>query len=148
MRAWRYGERRSVIMMKKKALGIAAAVFAASSLLAAGCGGKTAERIPAPGALQGPRDAQDVITDESIAAVKKGMSVGEVAAVFGQEGVLVGRSIVNGVYSYTYRWQDGGNKMVDATFSRENLLNNPLSQLSLVEAEINMSTPIAQRAVK
>ena len=120
-------------MMKKKALGIAAAVFAASSLLAAGCGGKT---------------AQDVITDESIAAVKKGMSVGEVAAVFGQEGVLVGRSIVNGVYSYTYRWQDGGNKMVDATFSRENLLNNPLSQLSLIEAEISMSTPIAQRAVK
>ena len=50
-------------MMKIKALGIVAAVFAASSLLIAGCGGKTAERVPAPGALQGPQDAQDVVTE-------------------------------------------------------------------------------------
>ena len=123
-------------MMKIKALGIAAAVFAASSLLIAGCGGKTAERVPAPGALQGPQDAQDVVT------------VGEVAAIFGQEGVLVGQSIVDGVYSYTYRWQDGGNKIVNATFSRANHLNNPAAQLALVEAEISMSKPVGQRTVK
>ena len=134
-------------MMKIKALGIAAAVFAASSLLIAGCGGKTAERVPAPGALQGPQDAQDVVTEERIAAVKKGMSVGEVAAIFGQEGVLVGQSIVDGVYSYTYR-QDGGNKIVNATFSRANHLNNPAAQLALVEVEISMSKPVGQRTVK
>lgn len=135
-------------MMKIKALGIVAAVFAASSLLIAGCGGKTAERVPAPGALQGPQDAQDVVTEERIAAVKKGMSVGEVAAIFGQEGVLVGQSIVDGVYSYTYRWQDGGNKIVNATFSRANHLNNPAAQLALVEAEISMSKPVGQRTAK
>ena len=80
--------------------------------------------------------------------MKKGMSVGEVAAIFGQEGVLVGQSIVDGVYSYTYRWQDGGNKIVNVTFSRANHLNNPAAQLALVEAEISMSKPVGQRTVK
>ena len=135
-------------MMKIKALGDCRSGIC--RIIAAYCrmrrkdgGARARARCPA-----GPQDAQDVVTEERIAAVKKGMSVGEVAAIFGQEGVLVGQSIVDGVYSYTYRWQDGGNKIVNATFSRANHLNNPAAQLALVEAEISMSKPVGQRTVK
>ena len=40
-------------MVKVSKLGLVAAAFAASSMLIAGCGAKTADRAPGPGALQG-----------------------------------------------------------------------------------------------
>lgn len=137
-----HGE-RGIIMMHVKKFGLAAAVFAASSLLVTGCGGKTADRAPGPGALQGTRDLQNVITTENFASIRPGMTLGDVEAMYGK-GAHVGKSIVNGVYTDTYEWQDGTYKIVTCTFAHENRLNNPLSCPALVEKEIRATDEIAQ----
>ena len=136
-------EERGIIMMNVKKLGLAAAVFAASSLLVMGCGGKTAQRAPGPGALQGDRDHQQVITTENFAAIQPGMSLGDVEAMYGK-GVHVGKSIVNGIYTDTYQWQDGTYKIVTCTFRHENWLNNPLSRPALVDKEILATDELAE----
>ena len=116
-------------MMKVSKLGLVAAAFVASSMLVVGCGGKTADRAPSMGSWQGGADAQDVITKENFDGLRPGLSLGEMEAMYGK-ATLIHQSIVDGVYSSTYRFQDGS-KIVDATFAHENWLNNPLSRPTL-----------------
>lgn len=131
-------------MMKVKVLGMAAAVFAASSLLITGCGGKTADRAPGPRALQGEYDKQDVITAANFDSIPSGASLSDVETLYGQKGTFVQESIVNGIYSATYRWQDGPYKVVDCTFAHENRLNHPMSCGKLVRKEIVATDEIAE----
>ena len=63
------------------------------------------------------------------------------------KATLVHQSIVDGVYSSTYRFQDGP-KIVDATFTHENWLNNPLSCPKLANMEFSERPMVAQRVVK
>ena len=133
-------------MMNVSKIGLVAAVFAASSMLVAGCGGKTAERAPGPGAWQGAGDLQNVITAENFADIQAGASVGDVEAMYGK-GVLIHQSIVDGVYTSTYRFQDGP-KIVDCTFTHENWLNNPLSCPKLESKKFVEIKHVAQRVVK
>ena len=57
------------------------------------------------------------------------------------------QSIVDGIYSSTYRFQDGP-KIVDVTFTHENWLNNPLSCPRIASMEFSDIPPVAQRVVK
>ena len=134
-------------MMKVSKIGFVAVAFAASSMLIAGCGGaKTAERAPGPGALQGSCDKQDVITKENFDSLPTGLSLSELEGMYGK-AVLVQKTIVDGVYSSTYRFQDGP-KTVDATFTHENWLNNPLSCPKIANMEFSETPLSAHRATK
>ena len=134
-------------MMKVSKIGFVAAAFAASSMLIAGCSGaKTAERAPGPGALQGSCDKQDVITKENFDGLRADLSLNDLEAMYGK-AVLVQQSIVDGVYSSTYRFQDGP-KTVDATFTHENWLNNPLSCPKIASMEFSETPLSAHRATK
>ena len=133
-------------MVKVSKLGLVAAAFAASSMLIAGCGAKTADRAPGPGALQGSYDKQDVITKENFDGRRATLSLSDLEAMYGK-AILVQRTIVDGGYSSTYRFQDGP-KIVEATFAHENWLNNPLSCPTLTGIEFADVPHVAQRVVK
>ena len=133
-------------MVKVSKLGLVAAAFAASSMLIAGCGAKTADRAPGPGALQGSYDKQDVITKENFDGLRANLSLSDLEAMYGK-AILVQRTIVDGVYSSTYRFQDGP-KIVEVTFAHENWLNNPLSCPTLTGMEFADVPHVAQRVVK
>ena len=133
-------------MMKINKLGLVAAAFAASSILIAGCGAKTADRAPSVGSWQGVRDAQNVITKENFDGLGAGLSLSDMETLYGK-ATLVHQSIVDGVYSSTYRFQDGS-KIVDATFAHENWLNNPLSRPTLTGMEFAEMPLVAHRATK
>ncbi|WP_315453015.1 hypothetical protein [uncultured Selenomonas sp.] len=134
-------------MMKINKLGLVAAAFAASSMLIAGCGGaKTADRAPGPGALQGSYDKQDVITKENFDGLRADLSLSDLEGMYGKAN-LVQRTIVDGVYSSTYRFQDGP-KTVDVTFAHANWLNNPLSCPKIVDMEFSEMPLLAYRATK
>ena len=134
-------------MMKVSKIGLVAAAFAASSMLIAGCGGaKTADRAPGPGALQGSYDKQDVITKENFDGLRADLSLSDLEGMYGKAN-LVQRTIVDGVYSSTYRFQDGP-KTVDVTFAHENWLNNPLSCPKIVDMEFSEMPMVGYRVVK
>ena len=133
-------------MMKVGKITLVAAAFAASSMLVAGCGSKTAERAPGPGALQGPSDAQDIITKENFDSLRADLTLSDMEGMYGK-ATLVQQSIVDGVYSSTYRFQDGP-KIVDATFTHENRLNHPLSRSELTSMEFSEMPMVAYRATK
>ena len=134
-------------MMKVSKVGVVAAAFAASSMLIAGCGGaKTADRAPGPGALQGSYDKQDVITKENFDGLRADLSLSDLEGMYGK-ATFIQQSIVNGVYSSTYRFQDGP-KIVDVTFAHENWLNNPLSRPTIVDMEVSEMPLLAYRATK
>lgn len=134
-------------MMKVSKIGLVAAAFAASSMLITGCGGaKTADRAPGPGALQGSYDKQDVITKENFDGLRADLSLSDLEGMYGKAN-LVQRTIVDGVYSSTYRFQDGP-KTVDVTFAHENWLNNPLSCPKIVDMEFSEMPLLAYRATK
>ena len=134
-------------MRKVSKIALVAAAFAASSMLIAGCGGaKTADRAPGPGALQGDYDKQDVITKENFDSLPTGLSLSELEGMYGK-AILVQKTIVDGVYSSTYRFQDGP-KIVDVTFTHENCLNNPLSRPQITDMEFTEMPMVAQRVVK
>ena len=134
-------------MMKVSKIGLVAAAFAASSMLIAGCGGaKTADRAPGPGALQGSYDKQDVITKENFDGLRADLSLSDLEGMYGK-ATLVHQSIVDGVYSSTYRFQDGP-KTVDVTFTHENWLNNPISCPKLASMEFGEMPMVGHRVVK
>ena len=133
-------------MVKVSKLGLVAAAFAASSMLIAGCGAKTADRAPSAGSWQGVRDAQNVITKENFDGLGAGLSLSDLEAMYGK-AILVQRTIVDGVYSSTYRFQDGS-KIVEATFTHENWLNNPLSCPKIASLEFAEMPLVAHRATK
>ena len=134
-------------MLTINTLGLVAAAFAASSMLIAGCGGaKTADRAPGPGALQGSYDKQDVITKENFDGLRADLSLSDLEGMYGKAN-LVQRTIVDGVYSSTYRFQDGP-KTVDVTFAHANWLNNPLSCPKIVDMEFSEMPLLAYRATK
>ena len=133
-------------MMKINKLGLVAAAFAASSILIAGCGAKTADRAPSAGSWQGVRDAQNVITKENFDGLRADLSLSDLEGMYGK-ATLVHQSIVDGVYSSTYRFQDGP-KTVDVTFAHENWLNNPLSCPKIVDMEFSEVPLLAYRATK
>ena len=133
-------------MMKINKLGLVAAAFAASSILIAGCGAKTADRAPSVGSWQGVRDAQNVITKENFDGLRADLSLSDLEAMYGK-AILVQRTIVDGVYSSTYRFQDGS-KIVEATFAHENWLNNPLSCPKIASLEFAEAPLVAHRATK
>ena len=140
-------EERGIVMMKVSKIGLVAAAFAASSMLIAGCGGaKTADRAPGPRALQGSYDKQDVITKENFDGLRADLSLSDLEGMYGKAN-LVQRTIVDGVYSSTYRFQDGP-KTVDVTFAHENWLNNPLSCPKIVDMEFSEMPLLAYRATK
>ena len=133
-------------MRKVSKIALVAAAFAASSMLIAGCGAKTADRAPAPGALQSGGDPQNVITKENFDSLPTGLSLSELEGMYGK-AVLVQKTIVDGVYSSTYRFQDGP-KIVEVTFAHENWLNHPLSCPRIASMEFSDIPPVAQRVVK
>ena len=133
-------------MMKVSKIGLIAAAFAASSMLIAGCGAKTADRAPAPGALQSGGDPQNVITKENFDTLSSNLSLSDLEGMYGKATFLQ-QSIVDGIYSSTYRFQDGP-KIVDVTFTHENWLNNPLSCPRIASMEFSDIPPVAQRVVK
>ena len=134
-------------MMKINKLGLVAAVFAASSMLIAGCGGaKTADRAPSPRAWQSAGDPQNVITKENFDGLRADLSLSALEGMYGK-ATFIQQSIVNGVYSSTYRFQDGP-KIVDVTFAHENWLNNPLSRPTIVDMEFSEMPLLAYRATK
>ena len=115
-------------------------------MLIAGCGAKTADRAPSAGSWQGVRDAQNVITKENFDGLGAGLSLSDLEAMYGK-AILVQRTIVDGVYSSTYRFQDGS-KIVEATFTHENWLNNPLSCPKIASLEFAEMPLVAHRATK
>ena len=133
-------------MMKVSKIGLIAAAFAASSMLIAGCGAKTADRAPAPGALQSGGDPQNVITKENFDTLSSNLSLSDLEGMYGKATFLQ-QSIVDGIYSSTYRFQDGP-KIVDVTFTHENWLNNPLSCPKIVDMEFSEMPLLAYRATK
>ena len=133
-------------MMNVSKLGLVAAAFAASSMLIAGCGGKTAERALGPGALQGGFDAQNVITKENFDSLPPDLTLSDMEGMYGK-ATFVQQSIVDGVYSSTYRFQDGP-KTVDVTFTHENWLNHPLSCPKITDMEFSEMPMVAYRATK
>ena len=145
---WR---KRELIMLKVKKIGLMAAAVAASAVLVAGCGGSQASfdahRAGDHGTLQSGRDMQDVITASNFESIAPGASVSDVAALYGKEGKLVHQSIINGIYTYTYRWQDGPYKVVDCTFTENNRLNDPFRGLSLTRKELRASDALAEGSV-
>ena len=133
-------------MRKVSKIALVAAAFAASSMLIAGCGAKTADRAPAPGALQSGGDPQNVITKENFDTLSSNLSLSDLEGMYGK-ATLLQQSIVDGIYSSTYRFQDGP-KIVDVTFTHENWLNNPLSCPRIASMEFSDIPPVAQRVVK
>ena len=133
-------------MRKVSKIALVAAAFAASSMLIAGCGAKTADRAPAPGALQSGSDPQNVITKENFDTLSSNLSLSDLEGMYGKATFLQ-QSIVDGIYSSTYRFQDGP-KIVDVTFTHENWLNNPLSCPRIASMEFSDIPPVAQRVVK
>ena len=133
-------------MRKVSKIALVAAAFAASSMLIAGCGAKTADRAPAPGALQSGGDPQNVITKENFDTLSSNLSLSDLEGMYGKATFLQ-QSIVDGIYSSTYRFQDGP-KTVDVTFTHENWLNNPLSCPRIASMEFSDVPPVAQRVVK
>ena len=133
-------------MRKVSKIALVAATFAASSMLIAGCGAKTADRAPAPGALQSGGDPQNVITKENFDTLSSNLSLSDLEGMYGKATFLQ-QSIVDGIYSSTYRFQDGP-KIVDVTFTHENWLNNPLSCPRIASMEFSDIPPVAQRVVK
>ena len=133
-------------MRKVSKIALVAAAFAASSMLIAGCGAKTADRAPAPGALQSGGDPQNVITKENFDTLSPNLSLSDLEGMYGKATFLQ-QSIVDGIYSSTYRFQDGP-KIVDVTFTHENWLNNPLSCPRIASMEFSDIPPVAQRVVK
>ena len=133
-------------MRKVSKIALVAAVFAASSMLIAGCGAKTADRAPGPGALQGDYDKQDVITKENFDSLPTELSLSELEGMYGK-AVLVQKTIVDGVYSSTYRFQDGP-KIVEVTFAHENWLNHPLSCPKIADLEFTEMPLVAHRPTK
>ena len=133
-------------MRKVSKIALVAAAFAASSMLIAGCGAKTADRAPAPGALQSGGDPQNVITKENFDTLSSNLSLSDLEGMYGK-ATLLQQSIVDGIYSSTYRFQDGP-KIVDVTFTHENWLNNPLSCPRIARMEFSDIPPVAQRVVK
>ena len=133
-------------MRKVSKIALVAAVFAASSMLIAGCGAKTADRAPAPGALQSGGDPQNVITKENFDTLSSNLSLSDLEGMYGK-ATLLQQSIVDGIYGSTYRFQDGP-KIVDVTFTHENWLNNPLSCPRIASMEFSDIPPVAQRVVK
>lgn len=133
-------------MRKVSKIALVAAAFAASSMLIAGCGAKTADRAPGPGALQGTYDKQDVITKENFDSLPTELSLSQLEGMYGK-AVLVQKTIVDGVYSSTYRFQDGP-KIVEATFAHENWLNHPLSCPKIADLEFTEMPLVAHRPTK
>ena len=133
-------------MRKVSKIALVAAAFTVSSMLIAGCGAKTADRAPAPGALQSGGDPQNVITKENFDTLSPNLSLSDLEGMYGKATVLQ-QSIVDGIYSSTYRFQDGP-KIVDVTFTHENWLNNPLSCPRIASMEFSDIPPVAQRVVK
>ena len=134
-------------MLNMKKIGLAAAAVAASAVLAAGCGSQqTANRAPINGALQGERDAQNVITKENFDTLPSNLSLSDLEGMYGK-ATFMQQSIVDGVYSSIYRFQDGP-KIVDVTFAHENWLNNPLSCPKIVDMEFSEMPLLAYRATK
>ena len=133
-------------MMKVSKIGLIAAAFAASSMLIAGCGAKTADRAPAPGALQSGGDPQNVITKENFDTLPSNLSLSDLEGMYGK-ATFMQQSIVDGVYSSIYRFQDGP-KIVDVTFAHENWLNNPLSCPKIVDMEFSEMPMVGYRVVK
>ena len=133
-------------MRKVSKIALVAAAFAASSMFIAGCGAKTADRAPAPGALQSGGDPQNVITKENFDTLSSNLSLSDLEGMYGKATFLQ-QSIVDGIYSSTYRFQDGP-KIVDVTFTHENWLNNPLSCPQIASMEFSDIPPVAQRVVK
>ena len=133
-------------MRKVSKIALVAAAFTVSSMLIAGCGAKTADRAPAPGALQSGGDPQNVITKENFDTLSSNLSLSDLEGMYGKATFLQ-QSIVDGVYSSTYRFQDGP-KIVDVTFTHENWLNNPLSCPRIASMEFSDIPPVAQRVVK
>lgn len=133
-------------MMKVSKIGLIAAAFAASSMLIAGCGAKTADRAPAPGALQSGGDPQNVITKENFDTLSSNLSLSDLEGMYGKATFLQ-QSIVDGIYSSTYRFQDGP-KIVDVTFTHENWLNNPLSCPRIASMEFSEMPMVGHRVVK
>ncbi|MFC2316424.1 MAG: hypothetical protein ACFNLO_11125 [Selenomonas massiliensis] len=133
-------------MRKVSKIALVAAVFAASSMLIAGCGAKTADRAPGPGALQGTYDKQDVITKENFDSLPTDLSLSQLEGMYGK-AVLVQKTIVDGVYSSTYRFQDGP-KIVEVTFAHENWLNHPLSCPKIADLEFTEMPLVAHRPTK
>ena len=133
-------------MRKVSKIALVAAAFTVSSMLIAGCGAKTADRAPAPGALQSGGDPQNVITKENFDTLSSNLSLSDLEGMYGKATFLQ-QSIVDGIYSSTYRFQDGP-KIVDVTFTHENWLNNPLSCPRIASMEFSDIPPVAQRIVK
>ena len=133
-------------MRKVSKIALVAAAFTVSSMLIAGCGAKTADRAPAPGALQSGGDPQNVITKENFDTLSSNLSLSDLEGMYGK-ATLLQQSIVDGIYSSTYRFQDGP-KIVDVTFTHENWLNNPLSCPRIASMEFSDIPPVAQRVVK
>ena len=133
-------------MRKVSKIALVAAAFTVSSMLIAGCGAKTADRAPAPGALQSGGDPQNVITKENFDTLSPNLSLSDLEGMYGKATFLQ-QSIVDGIYSSTYRFQDGP-KIVDVTFTHENWLNNPLSCPRIASMEFSDIPPVAQRVVK
>ncbi len=133
-------------MRKVSKIALVAAAFTVSSMLIAGCGAKTADRAPAPGALQSGGDPQNVITKENFDTLSSNLSLSDLEGMYGKATFLQ-QSIVDGIYSSTYRFQDGP-KIVDVTFTHENWLNNPLSCPRIASMEFSDIPPVAQRVVK
>ena len=133
-------------MRKVSKIALVAAAFAASSMFIAGCGAKTADRAPAPGALQSGGDPQNVITKENFDTLSSNLSLSDLEGMYGKATFLQ-QSIVDGIYSSTYRFQDGP-KTVDVTFTHENWLNHPLSCPKIADLEFTEMPLIAYRPTK
>ena len=133
-------------MRKVSKIALVAAAFAASSMFIAGCGAKTADRAPAPGALQSGGDPQNVITKENFDTLPSNLSLSDLEGMYGK-ATFMQQSIVDGVYSSIYRFQDGP-KIVDVTFAHENWLNNPLSCPKIVDMEFSEMPMVGYRVVK
>ena len=133
-------------MRKVSKIALVAAAFTVSSMLIAGCGAKTADRAPAPGALQSGGDPQNVITKENFDTLSSNLSLSDLEGMYGK-ATFVQQSIVDGVYSSTYRFQDGP-KTVDVTFTHENWLNHPLSCPKITDMEFSEMPMVAYRATK
>ena len=133
-------------MRKVSKIALVAAAFTVSSMLIAGCGAKTVDRAPAPGALQSGGDPQNVITKENFDTLSSNLSLSDLEGMYGKATFLQ-QSIVDGIYSSTYRFQDGP-KIVDVTFTHENWLNNPLSCPRIASMEFSEMPMVGHRVVK
>ena len=75
-------------MRKVSKIALVAAAFTVSSMLIAGCGAKTADRAPAPGALQSGGDPQNVITKENFDTLSSNLSLSDLEGMYGKATFL------------------------------------------------------------